>query len=588
MLQLTDATTYLGPSPWADEPVVTATLVVAEVGAFESAAAKLAACCSEWFMRPEAPAEDPAVSVGQFVAAWCRDLLNQQDGRIIEAGAARDNAAVVVYLGYHQPRASFQALTLCTRLLDVSAQLDERFTKDLLALFRARTLSAHPDYQAAILIEYARRTSLPWRRREGPGRLWQFGWGARGTVMFESKPMSDSSLGSHWANEKAFSKRIFRELGAPVAASAIVRDEISLEQAAENIGVPCVVKPLRGSRSVGVTTYVRSLEDLRTAFGVAAKTSPAGMTVERHIEGELIRIMVMRGTLWRAIRRNRLSVVADGHSTAAELLAALNQSRPESEAARPGVGPVPHDDEFLAALRDQDLEPNDIPAAGRVVRLRNIPLLAAGARYDDVTDVLHPDTRDMAEALARYFGIQSCGLDFITADPAQSCHRQGAFLEINSTPGLRVPIMAGVPEDEVCRVVLGEDIGRVPSLLVVAAGESRAEIRKRLPADHQLGWASGELAGLGATTLSGRRPTVCASTEVILRHPLTRAAVVIATAEDIRRFGLPADRFDAAIVMPAAGLDDTWTSVVRRRSGTHKKSDDLADLHTAIATLGRA
>lgn len=588
MLELTYFATYLGPSPWADEPVVAAKLKIEDVGAFESAAARLTAWCSEWFVRAEPSSDDPVVAAGEFIASWARDLLNQQGGRIVEAGAARIGAEVMVHLGYHRPQASGQALDLGVRLLVEFALLDERSVADLLAEFWATVRPTHPDFQAAILIEYARRKSLPYRRRDGPDRLWHYGWGARSAVMFESKPMSDSHMGSNWATDKAFSKRIFRELGAPVAASAVVRDERDLARAAELIGFPCAAKPLIGARSVGVTTYVRSLEDLRAAFGVASKASPAGVMIEQHIEGEIIRINVMRGTLWRAIRRNRPSVAADGRSTVAELLAELNRSRQDSGVVHPLVRSVPADEELLAALRDQGLGPDDIPAAGRTVRLRNIPLLTTGARYDDVTGVLHPETRDMAEALARYFGIQVCGLDFITADPTQSCHRQGAFLEINSVPSLRNSIAAGVPEDEVGRVALGEDIGRVPSLLVVAAAESRAQIRGRLPADNSLGWASGELAGLGPATLSGRQPTVHESTVVILGHPRVRAAVVIATAEDIRNYGLPADHFDAAIVMPASGLDDTWTSVVRRRSGAFAETDDLAVLDGAVARLSRA
>ncbi len=366
-----------------------------------------------------------------------------------------------------------------------------------------------------------------------------------------------------------------------------MRNAQELPRAERDIGFPCVAKPLDASQSVGVTTYIRSPEALKEAFSRAAAHSRSGVIIERQIEGELLRIMVMRGRFWCAIRRGRPSIVADGRSTAGELLAAYNRSHitPDSPSF---VGPAPDDENFRAALAEQHLTPDDIPAAGRIVRLHNIPLMAAGGRYADVTDVLHPDTRDMAEGLARYFGISACALDFITPDPAQSCHRQGGFLEINSVPALRLLILGGVPEDEIGRMVLGDDVGRVPSLLLVAPAESREQIRRLLPADNTLGWASGEVAGLGSATLSGRRPTVHASTLVVLRHPLVRSVVVIATAADIQGLGLPVDRVDRAIVMPGAGLDDTWAAVVRRRSGEYQETDDPARVEQAIATLGRA
>jgi cyanophycin synthetase len=585
MIKLTHFATYLGPGPQADEPVVLVRCVLNDPAAFAPAAARLAAG-AEWFQPPAAVA-DVELSAATFLATWARALLNRQEGRIVEAGAVRDESGVTVFLGYHHPQASLQALALGAHLLAESARLDARAAQGLTDGFLRQVLPTQPDFQAAILIAYARRAGLPWRRADLRGRFWRFGQGAAAETMFESSPMADSLHGSVLAKDKSVAKKLFAGLGAPVAPSVVVAEEKDLGGAVAAIGYPCVAKPLDRGRSVGVTTYVRDAAELSAAFRTAARESRAGVMIERHVEGELIRLMVMRGRLWRAIRRNRPSAVGDGRSTVAQLLAALNHSR-KAGGGHPLVGDVPADDDFRAALRAQGLTPADVPAAGRRVRLRNIPLLTTGAHYDDVTAELHPETRAAAEALARRFGIAACGLDFITESPAVSCHVQGAFLEINPTPGLRVPILAGVSEDEVGRTVLGEKVGRLPSLLVVATDDFEAELRRRIPADPTLGWACGASAGLGATRLSGRAAMSHASAEVIFGHPDARAVVIVVTAAEIAKHGLPSDRFDHAVVLGAAALPDDWRAVVRRRCGDYVETDDLDRLNQAIAALPRA
>lgn len=586
MIKLDHFATYLGPGPQADEPVVLVRCTLTDPAAFAPAAARLAAD-AEWF-RPPTADTDAELAAAAFLAAWARALLNQQEGQIVEAGAFRDETGATAFLGYHHPQASLQALALGAHLLASSARLDVRAVQELTDGFLRKVLPTQPDFQVAILIAYARRVGLPWRRAGIPGRFWRFGQGARGVMMFESAPMEDSHLGSVLAKDKAVSKRLFAALGAPVAPSVVVTEEKDLRAAIAAVGYPCVVKPLDRGRSIGVTTDVRDAAELGAAFRVAARESRTAVMIERQVEGELLRLIVIRGRLWRAIRRNRPEAVGDGRSTVAQLLEALNRTRKAGGDGQSPIGEAPADDDFRAALRMQGLTPTDIPAAGRRVRLRNIPLLPPKAHCDDVTAELHPETRAMAEALARRFGIAVCGLDFITESPAVSCHAQGAFLEINATPGLRVPILAGASEDEVARTVLGEKVGRMPSLLVVAPADFEAELRRRLPDDPSLGWACGASAGLGATRLSGHAPMTHAAAEIIFEHPDACAIVIVATAAELAQHGLPADRFDLAIVLGAAGLPENWRAVVRRRCGDYVETDDLDQVSRSITALPRA
>lgn len=588
ILRLEHVGTRLGPGPGTTEPCVAARLTLNDAAAFDPAAARLAALCSGWFHEPTEPAALPAVKAARFLARWAQGLMNRQEGRITEAVTEADGGAALILLGFHHPAASLQALGLGARLLEESARLSREDVDRTLADFQKKTLAVHPDFQAAILIEHARRNSIPWSRVQGPHRLWRYGWGVRGSMMFESMPLGDSTIGHILSTDKEGAKRAFEDLGAPVAAGLVVRNEQELPKAAEAVGYPCVVKPLDRGRSVGVTTYVRSLEQLRAAFRLAAKEARTGVMIERHVEGELIRIIVLRGKFWKAVRRNRPTATGDGKSSVRQLLHALNRRRKELKAGGSLMGEVPEDEGFTAALREQGLSSDDVPAEGRRVRLRNIPLLAAGADYEDVTEVLHPETRLMAEALARHFGIQSCGLDLMTEDPARSCHELGVFLEINTTPGMRVPIVAGVSPDELGRAILGEGIGRVPCLLVIAPAETQASLRGAMPDEPDFGWACGGLAGFGDVGLSGRRTLTHQSAEVVTRHPSTRAFAAVANPEEILRHGLPADRFDLALVMKGASLPEAWMEALSKHCGSVRKDASPDDVGAACREIGRA
>lgn len=575
--------TYLGPSPYADEPVVVAAFADADAARMAGALDALAAASVGWFTPPAADG-DPEVRVAGFLAAWSLALLNRDEPLLVVAGARRTPEGVRLWLGYHHPKASAQALALGLNLLTESVGLTAERMRAVLASFAEQTRPSVPDFQAAILIRHARAVGLPWARAAAQGRIWQFGQGARSGKFFESQSMQDSGLGLHWAKDKEATKRIFAELGAPVAPGVVLTDAKDLPRAAQAVGFPCVVKPLDRGRSVGVTTYVADLPALQEAFRVAAKESRAVM-VERHVEGEVHRLMVLRGRLWKVVRRNRPSVVGDGSQSVLTLLRGLNEARRKPGVIHPLVGPVPEDQEFLQALRVQGLTPADVPAAGRRVRLRNIPLLATGADYDDVTAGLHPDTRALAEALAEYFGLSACGLDFVTEDITRSCHESGVFLELNATPGLRVPIIAGVSPDEVARVVLGDDVGRLPTLLVVAPAARHQEILALVPAQPHVGWACGQQAGLGGVRLSGARANVHHGAASVLRHPRLRAAIVIADGADLRKHGMPLDRCDRVVLFDDPALSAEWEELLRRRSGEAETTADLARLNNLCARL---
>ena len=76
-----------------------------------------------------------------------------------------------------------------------------------------------------------------------------------------------------------------------------------------------------------------------------------------------------------------------------------------------------------------------------MVYLRKTANLSTGGTAIDVTDVIHPDNRLMAERAIRAVGLDIGGVDFLTTDITQSYRDTGgAICEINAGPGMRMHI----------------------------------------------------------------------------------------------------------------------------------------------------
>jgi cyanophycin synthetase len=58
--------------------------------------------------------------------------------------------------------------------------------------------------------------------------------------------------------------------------------------------------------------------------------------------------------------------------------------------------------------------------AGAVVYLRSTANLSTGGTATDVTDIIHPDNREMAERAVRAIGLDVGGVDFLSKDITES------------------------------------------------------------------------------------------------------------------------------------------------------------------------
>src|SRR5260370_21505604 len=102
------------------------------------------------------------------------------------------------------------------------------------------------------------------------------------------------------------------------------------------------------------------------------------------------------------------------------------------------------------------LAAESVPEAGGVVFLGSTANLSTGGTATDVTDVIHPDNREMAERAVRAIGLDVGGVDFLSKNITES-YRQigGGICEVNAAPGFRMHVAPseGTPRDVAAPVI---------------------------------------------------------------------------------------------------------------------------------------
>src|SRR5690606_8424634 len=96
------------------------------------------------------------------------------------------------------------------------------------------------------------------------------------------------------------------------------------------------------------------------------------------------------------------------------------------------------------------LTADSVPAADQVVYLRSTANLSTGGTATVVTDIIHPDNRDMAVRAIRAIRLDVGGVDFLTTNSAVSSRSSGGGIcEVHAAPGFRMHVAPseGTPRD---------------------------------------------------------------------------------------------------------------------------------------------
>lgn len=407
------------------------------------------------------------------------------------------------------------------------------------------------------IVHAAVARGIPYRRLTS-GSMVQFGWGSKQRRIQAAETDRTSAIGESIAQDKELTKILLDAAGVPVPIGRPVRSAEDAWAAAEEIGLPVVVKPQDGNQGKGVTVNIVSRDHLMSAFNAASAISEDVM-VERYLPGHDYRMLIIGNQLIAAARRDPPHVIGDGTHTVRELVDQVNSDPRRGEGHATSLTKIKFDEIAVARLAVQGFTADSVPPVGTRVILRNNANLSTGGTATDVTDDVHPELAARAVAAAQMIGLDICGVDVVCDSVLQPLEAQGGgIIEVNAAPGLRMHLQPSfgkaraVGEAIVSTMFSDGDNGRIP--VVAVAGTNGKTTTVRL-ISHMF-TLNGQRVGMtnsDGVYIEGRRIDTgdCSgpkSARNVLLHPDVDAAVFETARGGVLREGLAFDRCNVAVV----------------------------------------
>lgn len=300
----------------------------------------------------------------------------------------------------------------------------------------------------ASLVRAAEERGIPWLRLNTQSLI-QFGHGKYQQRIQATITGRTPHIAVELASDKEETNKILASLGLPVPRQELVTDASGAVRAARKLGGAVVTKPYNGNHGRGITINISGDDEIRAGFE-AAREHSRSVIVETYVGGDDHRLLVVNGELIAATRRTPGHVVGDGKRTIAELVEAVNQDPRRGVGHEKVLTRLELDAQAALMMERAGYTAESVPADDEVVYLRSTANLSTGGTATDVTDIIHPDNRDMAVRAVRAIGLDVGGVDFISPNIAESYKNAGGGIcEINAAPGFRMHVAPseGTPRD---------------------------------------------------------------------------------------------------------------------------------------------
>ncbi len=300
----------------------------------------------------------------------------------------------------------------------------------------------------ASLVAAAQARGIPWLRLNQQS-LVQLGHGKYQQRIQATVTGKTSYIAVELAGDKEETNKILGALGLPVPRQELVTNEEGAVRAARRLGGAVVTKPYNGNHGRGITINISDPDAVREGF-LAAREHSRSVIVETFQEGDDHRLLVVNGELVAATRRTPGHVVGDGEHTIAELVDIVNRDPCRGVGHEKVLTRIQLDREAEQMMQRMGYTAASVPRTGETVYLRSTANLSTGGTATDVTDIIHPDNRDMAMRAVRAIGLDVGGVDFLTPNIAESYRSVGgAICEVNAAPGFRMHVAPseGTPRD---------------------------------------------------------------------------------------------------------------------------------------------
>lgn len=407
------------------------------------------------------------------------------------------------------------------------------------------------------LIKAAEDRDIPWMRLNKYS-LVQFGHGKYQKRIQATITSETRHIAVEIACDKEDTHNLLNDLGLPVPKQEMVYSVKGALSAARRIGYPVVVKPLNANHGRGITINITNDELLEHAFEVAQERgSSKAVLVESFITGFDHRMLVVDGKLVAVAKRVPGHVIGDGKHTIKELVDIVNSDPRRGIGHEKVLTKIEFDYQAERLMADAGYNKDSILPKDETLYLRSTANLSTGGTAVDLTDVIHPDNREMAIRAIKAVGLDVGGVDFLTDDITHSYKEiGGAICEVNAAPGFRMHVAPseGQPRDvagPVIDMLFPPDAKRRIPIAGITGTNGKTTTSRMLAHIFKV---TGKTTGLTSTDgvyIDGHRTVVGdmtgpTSAQIVLRDPTVEVAIMETARGGLLRSGLGYRKSDVA------------------------------------------
>ncbi|MBB3211929.1 cyanophycin synthetase [Herbaspirillum sp. Sphag1AN] len=446
----------------------------------------------------------------------------------------------------------------------------------------------------ACIVDAADERRIP-SIRLSEGNLVQLGHGIKQRRIWTAETDRTSAIAESISRDKDLTKTLLESCGVPIPEGRVVDSPTDAWEAAEDIGLPVVVKPSDANHGRGVFIDLSTRAEVETAYAAALEEG-SSVLVERFIRGNEHRLLIVGGKLAACARGEPIFIVGDGKSTISQLIDVLNTDPRRGDLEEHLLNPIilERDPAARLELDRQGLTEASVPASGK-----KILLLRNGNVAIDVTDQVHPSVAAVAALAARVVGLDIAGVDLVAEDISKPLEQQrGAIVEVNAGPGLLMHLKPSegkprpVGEAIVNHLFQPEDTGRIP-IVGITGTHGKTTIARlvariiHLSGKH-VGLACGDGLYFGQRQVEkGNRANWAAARRVLLNRAV-EAAVFENGSVSILSEGLAYDRCQVGVVAnidPADRLPEYYIDDAEQMATKVKRTQVDVVLPDGVAVL---
>lgn len=404
------------------------------------------------------------------------------------------------------------------------------------------------------ILRAAMARDIPYMRLNN-GSLVQLGEGCNQRRVWTAETDATSAIAESIAQDKDLTKRFLQSVGVPVPKGRPVRSADDAWEVACEVGLPVTIKPQGANHARGISLDLKTEEEIIEAYDWAVTDGgDTGVLVEQFVVGHPHRLLVVGDKLVAAATGRPEYVVGDGSKTIQQLVDSLNEDFRRGENYSDLLSVLKVDPAALIELRKQELTPDCIPEAGRMVLVQRV-----GDLTFDCTAEVHPMNAAKAVLAAKAIGLDVAGIDAIATDiRIPFSEQRGAILEVNAGPSLAMHVapLHGSPQPvgEAIMSALFPDGSEftVPVVIVTGSGNRARTVvdvaSALINTGCKVGYANADGLYFDGELLSEESESDHENLWALRLHPLAEVIVCESRPDQAERQGLGCPRADLVIV----------------------------------------